>query len=372
MSEISNIDKLRNFILSNNDWEKILSSDPYNLSVKRDLGYVLLKYNQITSDMSTDYARAARGVILDEENQYCIVCRPFEKFFNWGESRAADIDWDSAFIQEKIDGSILKMWVSNKLEQWVISTNGVIMGSKVPVMFPKNGIKTFGDMVEQIPEHFWTTNNFDEEYTYIFEIVGPQNRVVVPYDHINMYYLSSFHNESGEEKRFSEEDLHYFSRPKTYSFSSLEETINFTKSESFNDYKNEGFVVTDKFSNRIKIKTEDYLRIHRLRGEAIPTDKKILDIVIQGETEEFLSYFPEYKDQFLEVETSLQNFKRDLQKQKIDLESKTFDNRKQAAMWIKNEKDPNFLFQAYDGKVDDIDEWVKEQRLENLVRRILS
>lgn len=373
---MNNIDKLQDFMKESPYWEGVLQAPPYNLTVKRDQGYILLKYNQITSDFSHPYVKAARGVIFDEENNYEVACRPFEKFFNWGEEEAAEIDWNSAFIQEKVDGSILKMWFSERLDQWVISTNGVIFGENVPVMFPKDGIETFGDMIKILPRGYWEWNSFDEDYTYIFELVGPQNRVVVPYSEIDMYFLTAFHNEIGEENRFDKEVVG-FPRPKKYSFSSLEETIEFTKSKSFNTFKNEGFVVSDANSNRIKIKTEDYLRIHRLRGEAVPTEKKLLELVLSNEYAEFLAYYPEYTEQVKDIKVKLQEYNESLSFQTFELFLKARElaaknggaiSRKELAEWIKTQQDPNYLFQFFDGKV--IDLWIREQRLENVLKRI--
>jgi len=247
------IDLLRQFILDNpTSWEKTLTQEPFHLSIKRDQGYVLLKYSQIDSNFLLDLVQAARGVIFDEKNNYEVVCRPFEKFFNFGEEQAVKIDWNTASVFEKIDGSILKMWFSKRLDEWIVSTNGVIFGEDVPVMFPSSKIKTFGDMIRQTPSLYWEGSSFDENYTYIFEIVGRENRVVVPYEEIEMYYLTSFCNKSGEEICFGEEEV-LFPRPKKYFLNSIEETIEFTKSESFNSFKNEGFVVSDADSNRMKL-----------------------------------------------------------------------------------------------------------------------
>lgn len=375
---MNNIDKLQDFIKESPYWEDVLQSPPYNLTIKRDQGYLLLKYNQISSDFSHPYVKAARGVIFDEEDNYKVVCRPFEKFFNWGEDEASDIDWSTAKIEEKIDGSILKMWFSFRLDKWIISTNGVIFGDSVPVMFPKDGIETFGDMVNNTPIHYWEWNNFNKKYTYVFEIVGPQNRVVVPYPEVDLYLLTAFHNESGKENS-KEKEILGFPRPKKYSFSSLEETIEFTKSKSFNTFKNEGFVVSDSNSNRIKIKTEDYLRIHRLRGEAAPTDKKLLELVLSNEYAEFLAYYPEYTEQVKEIKSKLQEYNESLSFQTLELFLEARElaarnggalSRKDLAEWIKKQKDPSYLFQFFDGKV--IDLWIREQRPDNLLKRIMN
>jgi hypothetical protein len=97
-------------IIKNNpfNWEYHLEKPPYNLRVGRNDGYVILKYNQIESDFSEPVVRESRGIILDEENDYEVVCKAFDKFFNYGEELAANIDWKTAKIQEKVDGCLSK------------------------------------------------------------------------------------------------------------------------------------------------------------------------------------------------------------------------------------------------------------------------
>jgi tRNA splicing ligase len=48
-----------------------------------------------------------RGLILDESANWRIVAFPYTKFFNYGEEHAASIDWSTACVQEKLDGSLM-------------------------------------------------------------------------------------------------------------------------------------------------------------------------------------------------------------------------------------------------------------------------
>src|SRR5689334_401284 len=115
--------KLQEFINLHENWEELLSQKPYALSIKRDAGYVLFAYNMIESDFSNSIVQEARGVIFDELTMIP-VCIPFFKFFNVQEGHAADIDWSTATVTEKLDGSIIKLW--NDAGAWHISTNGTI------------------------------------------------------------------------------------------------------------------------------------------------------------------------------------------------------------------------------------------------------
>ena len=96
--------KLLDFIDKHDNWKELLQEAPYFLDIKEEDGFTLLKYNQINSDFSQDIVKECRGIILDSNHK--IVCWPFSKFFNYGESNADEIDWSSARVQEKIDGCL--------------------------------------------------------------------------------------------------------------------------------------------------------------------------------------------------------------------------------------------------------------------------
>ena len=362
--------KVQEFILNNDDWEEKLQSKPYCLKVGRNDGYVILKYSQIESDFSEQIVCESRGIILDEENDYQIVCKPFNKFFNYGEHLASEIDWPSAKIQEKVDGSIMKLWWSERFSKWVVSTNGTIFAQNADLPFADKKLKTFLDMFMEAYNKVELFGSPIKGDTHVFEMVGRNNRVVIPYEDIELFYLISINNENFAE--YKDDFFINFKRPKEYSFSSLEETIAFTKTKDFNTFRNEGFVVSDRYHNRIKIKTEDYLRIHRMRGETNPTPLRFLELLKTNEVNEFLSYFPEYKKDY-------ENFK----KKYIEYQTKLDDAlnlyftikdlpRKDFALKAKETISPTFLFGLLDEKWTTSNEYMQQMREKNLVEVILK
>lgn len=44
--------ELRDFILSHDNWEELLTAEPYNLKISRDGDYIMFKYNQLSSDFT--------------------------------------------------------------------------------------------------------------------------------------------------------------------------------------------------------------------------------------------------------------------------------------------------------------------------------
>jgi hypothetical protein len=286
------ISALLKFIEKNSNWKELIQKEPYNIIVKEDGDYTLLKYNQLESDFNRKIVNCCRGIILNRQNK--IVCFPFYKFFNYGEPQAAHIDWASARVQEKIDGSIIKVWFDTT---WHISTNGSIDAFYAPV---GESEKSFAELFQNaIPMDFY--NRLNKNNTYMFELVSPESRIVVDYKETAVYHIGTRNNITYQEV---EEDIG-IQKPKQYSFNSLEDIIEGAKALSNNE---EGYVVVDKNYNRIKVKSPAYLMAHYLFGKANFTDKRIVEILKTGEEQEVLNYFPEFKNDFDKIKYEINYF----------------------------------------------------------------
>ena len=79
-------------------------------------------------------------------------------------------------------------------------------------------------------------------------------------------------------------------------------------------YDEEGFVVVDNHWKRVKIKSPAYVAAHYLRNNGVNSKARILEIIERNEQEEFLTYFPEYKHYFEEVEKTYNDYKDKLYK----------------------------------------------------------
>ena len=291
--------ELREFILSHNNWEELLTAEPYYLKISRDDGYIMFKYNQIFSDFNIPLVREARGIIFRESDWEC-VCHPFNKFGNYGESYCPEINWRTASVQEKVDGSLIKFWFDNG---WNISTNGTIDAFKANI----NDVKyqNFGQLVlDAIRKVFSDEHNFFDilvpEFTYMFELVSPYNRVVVPYDETKLYFLGFRSRLLGEE--FAPEHYvlkEHFIIPKRYPLYSLSDVQKAANALSWDE---EGYVVCDANFNRVKIKSPSYVMAHYARNNNVINTERLVQIVLDGEQEEFLIYASDYADELHEVE----------------------------------------------------------------------
>lgn len=279
------------FISENEDWKEILSNEPYNLKISFDGEYVLMKYDMRTADFSSPIVREARGIIFKVGEWEYPVCHPFNKFFNYGETFSDDVDWNSAVVSEKIDGSLMKLWFDDK---WHLSTNGSINAYKTT--FNDRG-NTFGELFEKALLYNGITfteliTGLNKNYTYMFELVSPISRIVIPYETTDIYYLGCRNKFTDKEYPFFSKDINTgftknIKTPKVYKMNTLSQVLTASADLPWDE---EGYVVCDRLCNRVKIKSPKYVLAHYHLTNRAVSFKNFVQIVLQGEVEEFKQY----------------------------------------------------------------------------------
>lgn len=286
---------LLEFINEHADWWELLQMEPYNLNIVSDYPYTMIKYKKEQMDFSNPIVREARGCIVYYNGmQWVYACRPFDKFCNYGEEYSAvnDIDWDYVTVREKVDGSLIKLWFSPHTKLWRVSTNGTIDADKAYVgdtnisyyeyfIRALGGVENFQKLLDQLEVGF----------TYMFELVGPENRIVVEYDEPAVYFLRSRENICGN-LGFTTFDIPAIKYPKMYHLRNLDECIAAAAAMSKNE---EGFVVSDVQDNMIKVKSPEYLFAARAYNNGNLTVKRALELIEEGKVDDFLAYAPIYQ-----------------------------------------------------------------------------
>lgn len=342
------------FIENNSDWEELLSKEPYNLKIVRDDNNVMLKYNQLTSDFSNPIVRECRGLIIqgNTENKFMPVCIPFFKFMNAEEpnSDLDKIDWKTASVQEKVDGSLMKVWYDNNKKKWMISTNGTIDAFKASLASDETELTSYGELFLKCLDNAKAdisfqklTSMLEKNKTYMFEMVSPYNRIVIDYAEPKLYFLGSRDNNTLQEYNPSQEAklLAYFDTPKIYKLNSYEEVKKAANELPWNE---EGYVVCDSFFNRVKIKSPEYVMAHYTRTNGVITKERLMNIILENEIDEFLVYASEYKDKLYYLKNKRQEFIEDINTIIYQIKLKSFDDRKSLAMYIQSQF-PQFMHQ---------------------------
>lgn len=274
--------KLCCFISEHEDWRDILK-DEYKIVIKEEHPLAIFNYG-IDCDFADPIVQEARGIIIDLETLN-VVCWPFRKFGNYNESYADKIDWNTARVQDKIDGSIIKMWWNRTTGRWQFSTNGTINAETT--LANQMTQETFLDVIKKADNYneiVLRLADLSKDHTFIFELVSPETQVVVKYPVSHLYHIGTRNNISGMEIN---SDIG-IEKPKEYFLKSLDDCLSaaydLNKSDDglIHDVKKEGFVVVDDNWNRIKIKSPDYLMLHRMSSNSNFSKERIVGMIRDG------------------------------------------------------------------------------------------
>ena len=169
----------------------------------KDYGHkILLKYDQLESDSSFQEVRECRGLIL-EKGTWKVMSLAFTRFFNSAETHAPKIDWETACVMEKADGSLIQVYWDWVTEKWCAGTSGMANGEGEVNDKPNT---SFANL-------FWETiaNKYDfsvsrliKGRTYAFELMTPYNIVVTPHGESKVVLLGIRHLESLNELTYSQ------------------------------------------------------------------------------------------------------------------------------------------------------------------------
>lgn len=359
--------KLTEFIKAHGDWEELLTRPPYCIKIKREDGYIIFSYNQLESDFDIELVRECRGVILDEKTLRP-VCVPFFKFGNYGESYAATLDWGSARVQEKIDGSIIKVWYDR--EKWRVSTNGNIVADNAVLtrtdLFDDDcTFGTFGELFAVAKEKRGLDfDKLDKDKTYMFELIGPYNKVVILYPNIDIYHIGTRDNTTLKEL---DVDIGV-QKPREYPLRSIEQCI--AASRELPDDK-EGYVAVDKYYNRVKIKNPTYVALHHYKNNGTPSLTALIEIVRKNEAGEYLTYFPEFRTSIERCKSDIEKILAELQAEVDVLKGMQFATQKDFALYVKEKPLCGYYFEWNKNRALTPKEWFWRMPDEK-IRRILE
>ena len=380
--------KVVRFINTHPNWRAILSSSPYNLIIK-DLGdCTLIKYNQLFSDFKEPMVREARGIIVQKKGRkYRLVRIAFTKFFCAGDPNAKRDLYKLAhrkqwFVEEKIDGSLITLaWWDNK---WHVSTSGNIDAYKAPLSFANGDIQNFGKLFEYASKGKIDYKQLNKRFTYMFELVGLENKVVVPYEVEDIYYLGRRNNNTLLEVPYFKDNcagvedckrpkcrvVDISKNPKKIIKELQREVNSFTKDQEHF----EGYVISDSsLKTRVKMKSSKYLELSLQKGDGVFSARKILLMIKDHKDDDVLSSFPEYKPQFDDIRNKLSNWMIELKNDIDEMKSLKFESRKDLAMWAKEKSFSSILFAAYNTENSDMD-WIEKEvnkkKIDNLLMYI--
>lgn len=352
---------IEKFIEENENWKELIQQAPYFLKIDEDEDYVLIKYDMINSDFTQEIVNECRGIIIDKHTNKAHALS-FKKFFNIQEELHADIDWKTARVQEKVDGSKILYWYNEYKNEWQVSTSGTLDAYKAQVN--DSGI-TFGQLFDTALLNsikvgitdFEKLHAFDvllnRNICYTFEVVSPESRIVVPYKETKLYLIGAraIHTFEEIDPVTGLEMSDFIDTPKSYPLHTLEDCLKATEKMGFDE---EGFVVVDDNWNRVKIKSPEYVLAHHARANGATSISRVLEMIENGYDKDFLKIYPEYTEKFDKVREAKEKFNQHLKDRLFNLQDELVGkyhlDRKAIANYIQmNDKDISaFLFKLLD------------------------
>ena len=222
-----------------------------------------------------DITLRCRGLVTDDKGNVCN--NPISKFFNWQEPEgkyAGSFKKEKFEAFKKLDGSLIQVFVYDN--QIVVTSRG---------SFYSDHAKWAFDLIKDNQE-------FKLDHTYCFELIHPENRIVLDYGKKKALVLLAVRDKKG--------DLGIDNYPHWDRAEKVDLDI-----KKFKDLKNipqvdgeEGYVVRFESGNRLKIKFDEYCRLHRIITNTSARDVWValkhnldMDEFIDQVPDEFLKWF---------------------------------------------------------------------------------
>lgn len=276
--------------------------DNRGIRVKQSDNLTIFNYVE-NCDFSDPIVQEARGIIIYLYS-LDVVCWPFRKFGNYTAGYSDKIDWSSARVQEKYDGSFVKLFYNRIRQRWQWSTMSCIKAEDAMLFGDR---KNYQQLIEQADNYspiaqMARDGLLNKDYTFMFELVSPEIDLVVKYPTTHLWHIGTRSSYTGEEldwtlEYFDEDaqEVRQISKPKEYALHSLEDCIN--AAASINKSKeclHEGFVVVDKNWNRVKVKSPEYMVIHWVENNGILTKETAIRILRDngGQCDQYCLQFP--------------------------------------------------------------------------------
>ncbi len=299
------------YLRAGNTLDDLLTT--YGVTAKRHRtrsNLALLKYNQIVSPMHEPIVQECRGIILDEADDWRVVSFPFTKFFGVAESNAHQIDWLTARIQEKADGSLIHVYSYDG--EWCAASSGTPDGAgdvhgldASGTWEPRAGLRL--PLPETFAAYFWQVFRLNygaidalelapRDVCFFFELTGPLNRIVVLHQFANVTLLGARNLTTGKELTVAKAAAllgHTVRHVREFSLDTIDGIM--ASFASMSPLMQEGYVVVDGNFSRIKVKHPGYIALHHAKDGL--SRRAFVEIARSGETPEVIAAFPELRPQ---------------------------------------------------------------------------
>ncbi|HLZ60101.1 MAG TPA: T4 RnlA family RNA ligase, partial [Ktedonosporobacter sp.] len=264
-----------------------------------------------------------------------ILAKSFPKFFNYGE-REIEIPLEPFKVTEKQDGSLGVSYLIDNTPY--IATRGSFTSDQA--------IKA-----TQILREKYASFQFNPAYTYLFEIIYRENRVVVDYGNMeDLVLLAVINTETGEEYDIHDSSwVDSWPFPVVKHYDGIKDIAQLREMERENA---EGFVIRFASGLRLKIKHAEYLRLHSILTHVnarviweLLRNKQPFDDLLQEVPDEFYAWVTATRENLLQQFAAIE-----AQCQAIVAPVRGISTRKEQAAIVGKERYSGIIFRMLDEK----------------------
>jgi RNA ligase len=370
--------------------------DATELYKLRELGYIskrehpteplsILNYTDKAQLADADFWAAhpalshCRGLIYNSYTNE-IVARPFRKFWNHNQPAADKIDLkERVYATDKVDGSLGIMY-REPSGDLAIATRGSFTSDQA--LHATHLLRTKYQMSLAGPRDPRERYHAADDETFLFEIVYPENRIVLDYHGADeLILLGSVEIDSGYVSLPAAASIHLDWTgwtAQTFGYNTLGDALAAAPRPNA-----EGFVIATRGGEKmVKIKQEDYVRLHKIIFGL--TEKSIWRALVAGDSldslleplpDEFHAWVREVYGRLKGAASTWGEGVREEYRRIIDAgdwepvsdyqdHAARAENKKRFAQIVKGDRDSWAYFQLYIGRGADIEQTYLEKHLE--------
>lgn len=336
------------------NWLNNLNDEKYNnvfdsLQTNQVSNFLLIRYG--LADMQRgmwedkdSIFRECRSLVIDLDKEV-IVLAPFRKFFNLNE--VSENMYENV-VREINEATIVEM--ANKLDGSMQSARWyderVFMTGSMAL--DKEDSWRLQEGYEMITENHIRMFKDNQDYTFIFEYISLKDAHVVKYSKKDegLYLIGVRDVLTGRELNYYE----IIQMAEKYNIwvvelenRKLDELIDL--SQKFKSYEKEGWVINID-GRRVKIKCDDYVKIHRLLDK-LSSVNVIIESIADNKYDDLLSKVPiPYRDRVEKIAEKIFKYKMETEKmarEVYDEGIKLTDNKKDFMVYLNKNADKNIF-----------------------------
>jgi len=270
--------------------------------------YAVLNYRQGLP--KNPHNMLTRGLVIRVADGQ-VVSMPFKRFGNLGEEMVGnktEVVFSDCDILEKLDGSLLAVsFPDADVNKPLFHTRRMLSTADMDAVSTAfSGEEEFSllrNALSYISRLNWRLEH--TSCTWVFELIDRERPVITKYtpEQLGVYLigvrnLEDF-SELSEDRLDREAVLLGAGRPRRWPTLGDAEAVRAMLSSFPDDY--EGFILRERTTGRrAKVKSDDYLKRHRLLGQMLY--KNLIPLWLEGETDEITLYLPETKEKFAEID----------------------------------------------------------------------